>query len=176
MAKQSIEWTRINNDINGNPRHVCHFLAFIGPKDQGVELTRKYELALQRARKLGGRKFHNKQYGGGIVFQEYGGSCLDTLSEKIFALSGQPVFTPMSRRVTIVVKFHATNGNNDNRWSVTIRDFPRRYFDASEAEQLGIHGQDQAEYFAEQRINELKLDWVIKAAGTLPSGEAVFTV
>ena len=26
---------------------------------------------LEAARKLGGRKFHNKQYGGGIVFQAY---------------------------------------------------------------------------------------------------------
>ena len=173
--KQAIDWTRISNDNNGNPRHVCHFLAFIGPNDKGVELSKKYDLALSRARTLGGHKFHNKQYGGGIVFQEYSG-CLDALSEKILKLSGQPVFVPMSRRVAIVVKFHATNGNNDNRWSVTIRDYPRRYFDASEAEQLGIHGENQAEYFAEQRIKELKLDWVIKAAGTLPTGEAVFTI
>lgn len=173
--KPSIEWTRVNSDNNGNSRHVCHFLAFIGPKDRDIELSQKYALALDRARKLGGRKFHNKQYGGGIVFQEQAG-CLDQLTRRIIALSGQPDFVAMSRRATLVVKFHATTGNNDNRWSVTIRDFPKRYYNASEAENKGIHGADQAEYFAEQRIAELKRHWVIQSAGTLPSGEAVFTV
>jgi len=30
-----------------------------------------YERALYLSRQLGGRKFHNKQYGGGIAFQSY---------------------------------------------------------------------------------------------------------
>jgi hypothetical protein len=60
MTKQ-IEFTRIKNDINGNPRRVCHFLNF----------APTYERALFLAKKLGGKKFHNKQYGGGIVFQSY---------------------------------------------------------------------------------------------------------
>jgi hypothetical protein len=72
-----IEWTRINNDTYGNPRHVCHFLNLntreeldkSGP--DWIPTGEKYALALQRARKIGGRKFHNKQYGGGIVFQSY---------------------------------------------------------------------------------------------------------
>ena len=34
-------------------------------------ITRKYNKALERARKFGGRKFNNKTYGGGIVFQCY---------------------------------------------------------------------------------------------------------
>lgn len=77
-----IEFTRINNDVNGNPRFVCHFLAFIGEKDKDVELNQKYELALRRSRQLGGRKFHNKQYGGGIVFQMYDGQQAE-MSRKI---------------------------------------------------------------------------------------------
>lgn len=84
--------------------------------------------------------------------------------------------TYLSRRATLLVKFHATNGNNDNRWSVTIRDFPRRYYDASVADNLGVFGADQAQFFAEKRIKELGLDWTIQASGTLPTGEAVFTV
>lgn len=60
------DFTRINNDVNGNPRFVCHFLKFITDKD-----SNDYDLALSRAKQLGGRKFHNKQYGGGIVFQSY---------------------------------------------------------------------------------------------------------
>jgi hypothetical protein len=73
-----IEVTRVNNDINGNPRRVVHFLAFTTKADevisrQGTEsyLHKLYDLALKRSRKIGGRKFHNKQYGGGIVFQSY---------------------------------------------------------------------------------------------------------
>ena len=67
--------TRIKNDVNGNPRRVIHFLAFITPADRksspAYGLGGWYELALIRARKLGGKKFHNRQYGGGIVFQAY---------------------------------------------------------------------------------------------------------
>jgi len=82
------EFTRINNDINGNPRYVCHFTDLITDKDRQLQaqqadklksqgkivwysITDLYPLAVKRANKLGGRKFHNKQYGGGIVFQSY---------------------------------------------------------------------------------------------------------
>lgn len=61
MMIQPSHFTRIKNDVNGNPRHVCHFLMF----------SRNYEDALAIAKTLGGKKFHNKQYGGGIVFQCY---------------------------------------------------------------------------------------------------------
>ena len=54
-------FTRINNDTNGNPRYVVHFL----------QIADTYERALFLARKIGGRKFHNRQYGGGIAFQSY---------------------------------------------------------------------------------------------------------
>lgn len=67
-----IEFARINNDSNGNPRYVCHFLNLIKDGEcDGIELSKKYEYALKKARKIGGKKFHNKQYGGGIVFQSY---------------------------------------------------------------------------------------------------------
>lgn len=69
--KTSIEFTRINNDTNGNPRYVCHFLNFLTEKDKFTGLQSRYDLAIKRANKIGGRKFHNKQYGGGIVFQSY---------------------------------------------------------------------------------------------------------
>jgi hypothetical protein len=63
-------FTRINNDINGNPRYVIHFL----------QLSNDYTRALYLAKQLGGKKFHNKQYGGGIVFQSYN---TDILKENI---------------------------------------------------------------------------------------------
>jgi len=81
---EPVEFTRVNNDVNGNPRFVCHFLAFINDEDrkqlQGFDLG--YNLALKKSRQLGGKKFHNKQYGGGIVFQMYDGEQLE-MSNKI---------------------------------------------------------------------------------------------
>lgn len=85
--ENKIEFTRINNDVNGNPRYVVHFLQLNTREElDSVEyIPNKYELALKRAHKLGGRKFHNKQYGGGIVFQSYNN---DTLEADIKALRG----------------------------------------------------------------------------------------
>ena len=71
--KTQIEFTRINNDVNGNPRYVCHYLDLLSNDDLCDEQNADshYQKALNKARKIGGRKFHNKQYGGGIVFQSY---------------------------------------------------------------------------------------------------------
>lgn len=98
---EQIQFTRVNRDTNGNPRYVCHFLNFINARDEqqlkqdfaaslaqgSSRLTGlKYDLALERARKLGGRKFHNKQYGGGIVFQMYE-SQIPEMTERIHELA-----------------------------------------------------------------------------------------
>lgn len=77
-----IDFTRVNSDINGNSRFVCHFLAFLSSKDEFTSIEERYQLALKRSRQLGGRKFHNKQYGGGIVFQMYEGQ-IPEMSRKI---------------------------------------------------------------------------------------------
>ena len=63
MYKLTVEnLTRVNNDVNGNPRYVFHFLA----------LADRYAEAVTVAEKLvGGKKYHTKSYGGGIVFQSY---------------------------------------------------------------------------------------------------------
>jgi len=70
-AKIEIDFTRINNDINGNPRYVCHFLNLITSKDKFTSIEERYNLSIKRANKIGGRKYHTKSYGGGIVFQSY---------------------------------------------------------------------------------------------------------
>ena len=66
---------RVNNNVNGNPRYVIHFLALLTDEEKdynGLSLDNRYSVAIARAKKLfGGKKFHNKQYGGGIVFQSY---------------------------------------------------------------------------------------------------------
>lgn len=82
-----IEFTRVNNDVNGNPRYVCHFRELITANERGyayqdeqinpnkpilnLGVSEQYNLALKKAKAIGGRKFHNKQFGGGIVFQSY---------------------------------------------------------------------------------------------------------
>jgi len=85
----TINFTRINNDVNGNPRYVCHFLNLVkdsdfkfGTRDMSDSEAIRYihnmskteygyKLALKRAKTIGGRKYHTKSYGGGIVFQSY---------------------------------------------------------------------------------------------------------
>ena len=72
-----IEFKRVNNDVNGNPRYVCHFLNLVCEKDcynsvgEYIGVSDKYIIALKRAKRIGGKKYHNKQYGGGIIFQSY---------------------------------------------------------------------------------------------------------
>ena len=75
---EKLEWTRVNSDVNGNPRYVVHFLSLLSDYEKGDKypndlnrINTMYSDAVTRANKLGGRKFHNKQYGGGIVFQSY---------------------------------------------------------------------------------------------------------
>lgn len=52
---------RTTNDVNGNPRYVVHFLS----------IHKDYETACKMAKKIGGRKYRGKDFGGGIVFQSY---------------------------------------------------------------------------------------------------------
>ena len=73
-------FTRVNNDLNGNPRYVIHFLDCINDKEsEEVEksakpfksILDKYDFAINKMRKLGGKKYRGKDFGGGIVFQSY---------------------------------------------------------------------------------------------------------
>lgn len=66
---------RINNDINGNPRYVVHFLELLNEDEKNSSFLTwahlKYELALLRAKTVGGKKYSTKSFGGGVVFQSY---------------------------------------------------------------------------------------------------------
>lgn len=67
-----IEWFKAKHDTNGNPRYVCHYLNLLTTAEKAnnyLTFDGLYDFALKRAKKIGGRKFHNKQYGGGIVFR-----------------------------------------------------------------------------------------------------------
>lgn len=56
-----MEISKVNNDMNGNPRYVIHYL--------GIADT--FDDALAKAKKIGGKVYRGKGIGGGIVFQTY---------------------------------------------------------------------------------------------------------
>jgi len=64
-------FTRVNSDSNGNPRYVVHYTAIKRPAS--VDIFNAYQWAVNKAKDVlkGSRKFHNKQYGGGIVVSSY---------------------------------------------------------------------------------------------------------
>ena len=80
---------RVENDTNGNPRFVIHFLDLLtqGEIDKAEADTNAlreahpnkwfsstealYEKALAKVRKVGGRKYRAKWFGGGFVIQSY---------------------------------------------------------------------------------------------------------
>ncbi len=83
---QPSDFTRVNADVNGNPRYACHFLKLLTEQDKnsirenfGASLDRNpllfteycYDEAALKAKNLGGKKYRGKNYGGGIVFQSY---------------------------------------------------------------------------------------------------------
>ena len=66
---------RLNNDVNGNPRYVAHFLDFNTNEERASNVLttgEKYSIAIIRAKTVGARKYHNKQFGGGISWSNYG--------------------------------------------------------------------------------------------------------
>ena len=52
---------QVINDAYGNPRYIIHYL----------DIADTYSEALRISRKIGGRMYTAKWYGGGIVFQSY---------------------------------------------------------------------------------------------------------
>lgn len=67
-----MDWKRIKNDINGNGRWVCHWTTLEAKRDYKLTLAERYAKAVELAHEIGGRKYHTKDYGGGIVFQTHG--------------------------------------------------------------------------------------------------------
>jgi hypothetical protein len=63
---------KINNDVNGNPRFVVHFLDLLNEGErQGLDVLQSFDLAVKKARKIGGKVYRGRDFGGGIVFQSY---------------------------------------------------------------------------------------------------------
>ena len=67
---EKFDWTRIDSNINGNPRYVVHFLECC-PEGLKGDVEGRYAATVKLMNTIGGRKYHNKSYGGGIVFSSY---------------------------------------------------------------------------------------------------------
>ena len=70
-------FTRLKNDVNGNPRFAVHFLDIEHPDTREAlrardTLATRYDRTVKLAHSLGGKKYTSKSFGGGgIVFQAY---------------------------------------------------------------------------------------------------------
>jgi hypothetical protein len=63
---------RINNDVNGNPRYVVHFYDLLNDGEgEGLPILERFDLVVKKARKVGGKIYRGRDFGGGIVFQSY---------------------------------------------------------------------------------------------------------
>ena len=88
--QEELTLTRVNNDVNGNPRYVMHFLQMNTMAEieavPWIGVSEKYAMAVKRANTIGGRKYHNRSYGGGIVFQSYS---VDELARHVSQATGR---------------------------------------------------------------------------------------
>jgi hypothetical protein len=80
-----IEWTRIDKDVNGNPRYVCHHSDLLTEQDKedypltvspvykvNDNLAERYKRAVRNAKEISnGKKYSTKKFAGGIVFQSH---------------------------------------------------------------------------------------------------------
>ena len=66
--------TKIDCNSSGHPRYALHFLRLLNYDESyssKLSIGNKYNIALDRAKKIGGKKYHNKSYGGGIAFVSF---------------------------------------------------------------------------------------------------------
>ena len=89
IKDQEITVYKVEYDTNGNPRYVIHFLDLLTEKEQKeisdetrklrIKYPRQFissidpmiEKAIEKSRKIGGKKYRAKWFGGGVVFQSY---------------------------------------------------------------------------------------------------------
>jgi hypothetical protein len=88
--ENEVSLTRVNNCVNGNPRYAVHFLHLLTKEERNSndDINTMYIKAIHKAKAIGGRKYHTKSYGGGIVFSSY--NVRDEISE-ILKLNGEAI-------------------------------------------------------------------------------------
>lgn len=76
IGNDTIDATRIENDINGNPRFVVHFadletFEFRFAARSSMTLPERFKRVRKLANRLGGKTYRGRDVAGGIVFQAY---------------------------------------------------------------------------------------------------------
>jgi hypothetical protein len=112
----------IGYDANGNRRRVVHWLRIYNEiaartgMDHDALSDRPYDIALDAMRSIGGKRYHNRKYGGGIVFtldrSELESSINEAIdaysrwynSENVSASIVEQIERRMRHRLSIVVK------------------------------------------------------------------------
>lgn len=77
---------RIKNDVNGNGRFVVDFLDLVTQQEResapdfGADrITYLFDKALERAKKIGGKRYRGKDFANGIVFQGYESNLIEDI-------------------------------------------------------------------------------------------------
>jgi len=107
----NIELLRVNCDSNGSSRYVCHFLNFINEsdKEEARRMSKEfrpfhfpthyeYEIAVNKARKIGGKRYTAKHYGGGIVFTSNSKEALEQSIIELMDDTKQTFYTSFNGR------------------------------------------------------------------------------
>lgn len=71
---REIDVLRIDNDSNGNPRYVIHFLCVASEYERAMgqgDAFGAYERTLRFLQGSGWKRYHNKKYGGGLMTSSY---------------------------------------------------------------------------------------------------------
>ena len=80
-AQLGYDFYNVNNATSGAPRYVIHFMAFINrDKDTETDTLRLYDIALQRAKKIGFKVYRAKSFGGGFVIESWN---LDNTADQV---------------------------------------------------------------------------------------------
>lgn len=84
--------TSLSNSNNGQPRLCIHFFALLNERERSIidkiapqmgdsiGIDTMYDYAIYKAKKIKGKKFHNKQFGGGIVFRKYKDDLIEAIN------------------------------------------------------------------------------------------------
>ena len=72
VTVNGLNFLQVSNSVNGQTRYVIHYLNLLTPYEKNkidfYSGDNGYQTALNKAKQLGGKKYHNRSYGGGIVF------------------------------------------------------------------------------------------------------------
>lgn len=89
-----IGFCRVNNDINGNPRYVVHFLAFITDEEMrndNLSQNQLYAIAKKRANDLG--TFYKTIDNKFVLNNSFGIGCWDSEEKALKDIFNNPKYT-----------------------------------------------------------------------------------